>query len=295
MKSKVNDSCFSATGKAIAGFFLLMSPALVAADVTAVFDLDGESVTIEYRDDQNVRMRAPGDSYLMRQNDEVYVISRQGEDWQVLALSDFAAMMGGMANSGQESATETEESYDFRDTGRTEVVAGIEGNVHEVIETDGWGDEEVAAEVVLTDHEGAVQAHRGMISIISAMGAMAGEQGLGDLMDTAYGGENRAVLRSNDDWRLVSLDEGRIPDNHFVLPAEPTTIPGFGGGGGNRAASNGGEAPDVDTNAAGSWLESFSEEVGRGAAEEAQEETERGVTESVRDGIRDGIRGIFGR
>lgn len=280
----------------MAGIGLLAAPALVTADVTAVFDMDGETMAIEYRDDQNVRIRAPGDSYLMRQNDEVYIVSRQGGDWQVLALSDFAAMMGGMTGAGQDTTTEMEEQYDFRDTGRTEVVAGIEGTVHEVIETDGRGGEEVAAEVVLTDHDGAVQAYRGMISVISAMGSMAGQQGLGDLMETTYGGENRAILRSNDDWRLVSLNEDPIPDNYFVLPAEPTTIPGFGGGA--RATGNGdngGQAPDVDSNAAGSWLESFSEEVGRSAAEEAQQEAERGVTESVRDGIRDGIRGIFGR
>ncbi len=297
MKSTVNDPMFSTIGKAIAAFFLLISPALVAADVTAVFDLDGESVTIEYRDDENVRMRAPDDNYMMRQNDEVYVVSRQGGEWQVLALSDFAAMIGGMAgNAGEDTEMETEEEYDFRDTGRTEVVAGIEGAVHEVVETDGSNGEEVVAEVVLSDNDAAVQAYRGMFSIISALGEMAGQQGLGEMMDTAYGGGNRAVLRSDDDWRLVSINEDRIPDDHFVLPAEPTTIPGFGGGGGggNRAASNGGEAPDVDSNAAGSWLESFSEEVGRSAADEAQEETERSVTESVRDSVRDGIRGIFG-
>lgn len=286
MKAKVKElSC------GIAGIGLLALPSLVAADVTAVFELSGETMTIEYRDDRNVRMRTPDDSYMMRQNDEIYVVSRQGGDWQVLALSDFAAMMGGMAAGvDQDAMTDMEEGYDLRDTGRTEVVAGIEGTVHEVIETDGQGaSEEVVAEIVLTDHGGAVQAYRGMISVIGAMGTMAGQQGMGDLMETAYGGENRAILRSDDDWRLVSLNEDRIPDNHFVLPAEPTTIPGFGGAA--RSAGNGGQAPDVDTNASSSWLEDLSQEVGGTAADEAREETRRGVAE----GVREGIRGIFGR
>lgn len=279
---------------------------LAAADVTAVFEVEGgETMTIEYRDDQNVRMRAPGDGYILRQGDEVYVISREGGDWQVFALSDFAAMMGGMAaGAGQNAAAdaaEMENGYEFRDTGRTEVVAGIEGTVHEVVESDGWGGgEEVVAEVVMSDHDGAVQAYRGMFSIVSAMGAMAGQQGLGDLMETAYGGDNRAILRSNDEWRLVSLEEGDIPDNYFTLPAEPMSIPGFGGAAG--ASSGGGSGGGQAANAAASWLGNLTQEAGRtaadeveAAADEAQQETERSVTDGVREGIRDGIRGIFGR
>lgn len=274
------------------GISLLALPHATVADVTAVFEVgSGENVTIEYRDDQNVRMRSTDGSYLMRQNDEVYVVSREGGDWQVLALSGFAAMMGDMASgAGQaEVASEPQEDFNFNNTGRTEVVAGIEGSVYEVVETDGWSDREVVAELVLTDHNGAVQAYHGMYSIVSAMGSMAGQQGLGDLMSTAYGGDGRAILRANDDWRLVSLDDSRIPDNYFVLPAEPTTIPGFGGSASSAAGD--GQAPDVDSSASGSWLESFSRDVGQTAAEEAQQETERSVTESVTEGIR----GIFGR
>lgn len=292
----------------IAGIGLLALPPLVAADVTAVFETGDETMTIEYRDDQNVRMRAPGDGYIMRQDDEVYIISREGDDWRVLALSDFAAMMGGIAaGAGQNAATDTaemEDGVDFRDTGRTEVVAGIEGTVHEVVESDadGWGGGgggEVVAEVVMTDHDAAVQAYRGLFSIIGAMGEMAGQQGLGDMMQTAYGVSDRAILRSNDDWRLVSLDESSIPDNYFTLPAEPTSIPGFGGTAGS--AGSGGQGADAASAAAG-WLENLTQEAGRTAedevesvADDAQQETERSVTEGVRDGIRDGIRGIFGR
>lgn len=288
----------------IAGIGLLALPPLVAADVTAVFETGDETMTIEYRDDQNVRMHAPGDGYIMRQDDEVYIISREGGDWRVLALSDFAAMMGGIAaGAGQNTApdsAEMEDGFDFRDTGRTEVVAGIEGTVHEVVESDGWGGGgEVVAEVVMTDHDAAVQAYRGLFSIIGAMGEMAGQQGLGDMMQTAYGVSDRAILRSNDDWRLVSLDESSIPDNYFTLPAEPTSIPGFGGTAGS--GGSGDQGADA-ANAAAGWLGNLTQEAGRTAedevdsvADEAQQETERSVTEGVRDGIRDGIRGIFGR
>jgi len=287
----------------MSGAALLALSSLASADVTAVFDMGGENMSIEYKDDSNVRMRVPGGNYMLLQNDEVYAVTRQDNEWQVFALSTFASMMGaaGGANAFSiEDAMESAAGVELRDTGGTEVIAGIRGTVHEVIETRNDGTERIAAEVVLADHASAAQVYRGMFAIMSAMGGMAGQQGLGDMASAAYGGEDRAVLRANDDFRLVSLDESAIPDNHFVLPAEPMSIPGFGGG--SRASASGGSSPVVDSSAAGNWLESMAGEVGevvseetRAAADESREEAEQGITDSVRDGIRDGIRGIFDR
>ncbi len=276
---------------------MLATPAV--ADVTAAFNAGSSDdvITIEYRDDNHVRMALADGGYIVVTDGKGYFVSRSGSDWSVYAVEDFAAMfartgLGAMAADAIASDTSTVE---LRDTGRSETVAGIRGSVHEVITSDGWSGGEVTGEVVLSDDADAREAFRGMMRITQLMGEMAGQQGLDQL--NAYGNDGRAVLRADDDWRLVSLERGEIPDRYFTLPAEPTAMPNFAGLGAGSAQDGQSGGGFLD-----SWLGREAQGVGTTAADEAraigneaEQEARQGVTEGVRRGVQEGIRGLFGR
>ncbi len=282
--------------RVLAGVVCLALTKVGYADVTAVFDAgSGMGVTIEYRDDNHVRMRSPDGGYLVITEGRGYMVSGSPGQWMVLSMDDFAAMAQQAGISGTDIDTADDQgNYTLRDTGRTETIAGIQGQVHEVIVSDGWGEERVS-EVVLSSHEDAVAAYRGMMAVVRVLGEMAGQQGLDGMMQTQYGLDNRAILRADGDWRLTSVQRGSIPDSSFTLPAEPTEIPGLAG------LLSGGSGGDSEMAAAlQGWLgdeadhvRRTAEDEARSVADEAAQETRQGVTDSVREGVRSGIRGIF--
>ncbi len=297
----------------VIGFVLLvgfLSVRPVAAGVTAVFeDGDGERVTIEYRDQDHVRLESAEGSFVVVTDGEGYVVNREGGQWQVFAMADVAAMAGDL---GQMTREDREGELRFRDTGRHENVAGIRGEVHEVIKSDDRSGEQVVGEMVLSDDADAVAIYRGLMRITEMMGAMSGQEGIDDDLLGTYVAEERAILRADDAWRLISIERSSIPDRHFTLPAEPMEMPGFGAPGYGPApgqaprsapgaqaprSAPGAQAPGRDRSQAEErgWLQKETEDLGKSAADEARDETRRGVKEEVQEGVREGIRGLFGR
>lgn len=274
------------------------------ADVTGVFETGGvESLTIEYRDDDHVRMRTADGSYMLVTGGEGYMVSREGGDWVVYAMEDFRAMFAGIGSvisdeiDLSEMVVTTGSPYELRDTGRTETIAGIRGRVHEVVVSDGTN-EEVSGELVLTDHRDAVKVYRGMLRMTRIMGEMAGQHGFDQFMAGMYGIEDRAILRADQGWQLASIERNAIPANAFTLPAEPTKIEGlsalFGGG-------NEGEIEEIGA-AIGGWLSEIADEIGSAAGNDAPSATQEvdsppqdGSGDDLRDRVRRGLRGLFDR
>ncbi|QKT03822.1 hypothetical protein HUS23_08320 [Ectothiorhodospiraceae bacterium 2226] len=256
------------------------------ADATAVFATPEGEVTIEYRDDDHVRMRAGDDAFFVIREGKAYMVGREGSRWHVVAMDDMAAWVGAAGGGGKRDGAGVDTEVRLRDTGRRETVAGIPGQVYTYAERDArtgqWAAEE---EIVLSDHADARAAYRGLVRITEVLGAMAGEQGLdkgpGDVPELA----DKAVLRYGAQWRLTSLNRDRIPDRHFTLPAEPMAMPGA-----RAPAAQPPSAPE-----GGHWATEEARDIGREAADEARSETRRGVSEGVREGVRDGVRGLFGR
>jgi hypothetical protein len=274
---------------------LLSRPA--AADVTAVFEAGGSlPITVEYRDDNHVRMRSPDGGYIVVTDGRGYLVSGSPGQWTVFAMDDFAAMMSQAGLEAGDLGME-EENYTLRDTGRTETIAGIQGQVHEVVMSDGWSEERVG-EIVLSDHPDAREAYRGMMRIMAIMGEMAGQQGLDAMMSSTYGIGDRAILRADNEWRLASVDRSSLPDSYFRLPAEPTQMPDLGA----AFSGQGGAATQEAAAALQGWLSDEATAAGRTAgdearsiADEAADEARRGVSDGVRDGVRRGVRGLFGQ
>lgn len=274
------------------------------ADVTAVFNAGGQDqITVEYRDDNHVRMGTPGGGYMIVTGGEGYIAAQEGNNWTVFSVRDMAAMMssmgaslGAMGLGGDDiSIVEMDGTTEVRNTGRRETVAGIPGEVYEVITTNSNGNREIT-ELVMSDHADALAAYQGVMRITTLMGEMAGIGGLDALMDDTWGLAGKAVLRSEDDWVLTSVSRGNIPDSNFILPAEPTampSIPGFGGGQANGSSAGIGAG-------IGGWLGGEARNAGEVATDEAEsvveetaQETRNEVTDGIRQGVRRGLRSLF--
>ncbi len=201
---------------------LMLMTGTAHADVTAVFEAGSERMTIEYRDDNHIRMQAADGNFILVNAGKAYIVAREDGKWQVLALDDLAAMAGAAGLSGTSTRADRGEAT-LRDTGRNETVAGIRGRVHQVVMSDGWS-EDVVGEVVLSDDANARAAFRGMVRLTTLMGQMAQQHGMGDFDQGLPALGNRAILRADNDWRLASVKRGSIPDRHFTLPAEPTRL-----------------------------------------------------------------------
>lgn len=267
----------------------------VFADVTAIFNAGGgDRVTIEYRDEDHVRMSAADGGYMIITDGEGYVASRDSGQWQVFALKDMAAMMERIGiNGSQIDIVDVEEDTELRDTGRTETIAGIVGQVYEIVQQDG-PEQEVVGEIVLTDDPEARDAYRGLMRITGLMGELAGVQSIDTVLGDRFGITGQAVLRA-DDWQLASISDASIPDTNFELPAEPMSMPNFGGSGAGSGDQGGGAGLGI-----GSWLGNEAQAAGEVAtdeasnvAEETEQEARESTTESIRSGVRRGLRSIF--
>ena len=278
----------------------LASQAAVA-DVTAVFDASEGSVTIEYRDDDHVRLLSSENTYFVIREGKGYIVNQERGESQVIALDNMAAMTGFMRGAAEPEPETERDTGNFRltDTGRSETVAGIRGEVYEYAERDSrTADWQIGEEIVLSDDADARAAYRGLTRITELLGEMAGQQGLdGKPDDILVELKDKAVLRYGNEWRLASIDRQSIPDSNFTLPAEPMTMPGAGG---FDSGFRGGQPEGRSGQESGIGKEV--RELGQVAADEAEassdeirEETRRGITEGVREGVREGFRGLFGR
>lgn len=252
---------------------LVAAPA--AADVTAVYDTPDGDITIEYRDDDTLRVGMPGEAFLVYNGEDRHIVSRQEGTWYVMPIQTLAAW-------GQTAAGETEgEAVELEDTGRTETIAGIEGRVYEQqTQDDGWGGGSgETEELVLTDDSRVVSVSRALMRVGEQFEDMEGDdrpgsESLDSVPDGAQVGDE-GLLRIGEQMRLTSIEEKDIPDHHFQLPPDHQMV-GTGEDGAEEGPSGG-------------WL---GEEV-RGAGSEARDEASGSARDEMRKGVREGVRGLF--
>ncbi len=213
-------------------FFAIISAVALAgaahADVTAVYDADGNPMTIEVRGD-DVRMSMGDENYMILKDGRAYSVMGSGGDTVVLDIAGMmealrASPMGAMIERQMGQATPDYDADDvsFDRTGRKETIAGVEGEV--VIVTT----PEERIEVVVTDDKAVKEAFDGMIALSSAMvGSMPGasRQSMTSMIDASLKAIDGGMLRSGDEMRLTRIDRGSPSASRFELPAEPRTVP----------------------------------------------------------------------
>jgi len=192
----------------------------------------GIVTSIEYQDDNNIRIAVGESMYLLFKDGASYMITGQSvvdadafrneiKDW---AVTDFLAerMKKRAARVETRSISKTE---------RTEKVAGITGNVYEVTMQDPDSKETLTREMVLTKDERMVKLKLIMDNFADKqMNKISRPEftAMHEIMQSSFD-KDSAVLRYGDRFELSSIEELDIDPKRFQLPegAEIKTMPGF--------------------------------------------------------------------
>ena len=140
---------------------------------------------------------------------------------------------------GAKMAGVTVEQLEFRDTGKTETIAGYTGMVY--LSTtrvkSSFSDKTSTSEVVLSDHPDVYLASEAMSRFSKAVAGSFGA-GMQDIQKM-LNDKKLGMLRS-DEMRLVSIKNKRISAKLFELPAEPTNFSDMIGDAGQQGGKDGG-------------------------------------------------------
>jgi len=216
---------------ALAGMVLMGAPGAFA-DVTVVYKMTGSDgnglQTIRYADKQHVRMdmssAANHQMYMLKLGDKVYTIT--GKTVQDMSqLSQMMAAMGRGRGMGRHNtpAHSASTPIKYEDTGRTETIAGIRGEVYSFVERG------KRHEVVLGKNKDLQDAVLGMVGITRSMtgtGMMKSDPASRVQEDSSI--KSMSLLRFDDRVRLQSMNTNAIPDSTFELPAKPQQMGGMG-------------------------------------------------------------------
>jgi hypothetical protein len=204
----------------------LMGSQAAFADVTAVYKLtykEGGSgtQTIRYVDKQHVRVdmkigKKNHETTMLKLGDKVYTIMGT----VVQDMDQLKAMMGAMGKGKKDTHTKPS-PIKFKDTGKTETIAGIAGKVYSFKER---GKQH---EIVLGKSQDLQKAVLGLIEISKVAASMISEDGMNQTQQDAAV-KNMAMLRLDNYARLQSLKTTSIPASVFTLPAKPQEMGGFG-------------------------------------------------------------------
>lgn len=199
----------------------LLVPAHVFAAGTATLEVRSEQsnsrMDMSWRDD-NLRLDLPDEAggYMVVRGGKTYSVTQQQGQTMVLDMSSLKEM-GQSGEQGGGVDTDIGSLEKLEATGETETIAGIDGDVYQVVWTDANGDTHENT-AVLSDHE----LVRGMSDAFRRSAEAMG--GNGDLFNDALQERGAGVLRFSDDFRVVDITDDAPPASDFELPAEPMSL-----------------------------------------------------------------------
>jgi len=250
------------------------------ADVSGTFASEDGELRLEYRNDDNFRLRSADDGFLIMTDGSGYVVNRDEDGWVVIPMASIKAMVARFNDASDNAAAD---DYTLKATGRTERVVGIPGEVYEIQQCDAWsGDCTSEGEIVLSEDRRAVQLTSGL----RAMAGMLGDSNQAAWSDMSGALAGKGMLRGPG-IELTAVDSSPLPDRTFALPPNHRVIDPAAQGmqlpsSGQARSGGGADAGDEG----GGWLGDVMREMGGEATNEAEKETKRGMRNTVRDGVR---------
>lgn len=264
---------------------------------------DGTRMTLEYR---------PGLLRMQPQEnkEEGTMIMRDGKMYSiaggmVIEMGSMMKQLGKSMPMAQAPGTGPDDVSRFvgiKKTGRSETVAGIKGEVHEVQYEDEKG-RLVTEEAVLTGDSRAREMRQAMELMSQTMRAAVNrpETAAEKKMMAAYA--DQGVLRYGNSFRVVSLSDDTPPASRFELPAKPTQMPNLGELLGGGAAGGANANANVEAGSSGGGISGalgglFGNKAERqqGRVEQRVESEADQATDEAVDGVLDkAMDKLFGR
>lgn len=207
--------------------FALGSPAF--ADATLVYDNQGSQVTLEARGD-DLRMNSPelDGGYVLYLGGRTYAVSQLNGQALVLDVEAVAQELSNMPflSGTVPSADEADDTLSLKSverTGRRETIAGIEGEVVVLVDSEG-----ARKEAVIADDADVRDAFLTMVSMAQGIAeGLSGAPGMDGFGEMGFAEDLRGleggVLRLENDFVLQSVERASPDAARFVLPAEPVT------------------------------------------------------------------------
>ncbi len=213
------------------GWFALLwlAPAVALAGGTAHFVSDGATVVVEFDGKGAMRIEEVGqsDAFMIMREGKLYSVAYQGSNPMVIEIGGAMAMMSTLGD-GMMFNQDAEEIVSFRNTGHSETVAGLRGQVYEMTFIDKKGVHSTEVMVLSKDrtvHE-MTKTMAGMSDAL--MGAVNAEKSADELLiEEKVIGKGYGVLRYGDDFALSHIDSNQPASSRFDLPAEPMDLSGM--------------------------------------------------------------------
>lgn len=197
----------------------LILPSIVFAAGSATVELeDGNTASIQWLDEKNVRFNMPDTKdYLLSRDGKIYVVSHEDGDLMVLEMGGIAQMA--MAFAGEDSLDKIMPDAITKvvATGETETIAGIKGEVYLLTIKDEDGEDEI--EVVLTDNKLSNELTDVYLSLIENLVGKQGINGFDQLPKN-----KRGILRLDNEIKVTSLSDKTPDEKDLELPAEPLNM-----------------------------------------------------------------------
>lgn len=193
-----------------------------SAGGNATWSGGGQSMQIDWRDADTVRMNTSANDYMLVRDGKAYMVSNRGGQPMVLDWDAMRSMIGAAPVPKTQGPVGDDALVSMEATGRTETVAGIEGEYYRITYRDDGV--EKSREVVLSDHPLAVEMTQAWFTTMQAIAGSAGGEGS---IDFEFADRELGMLRSGDDFRVTEISDETPPAGDFELPAEPRSIPGM--------------------------------------------------------------------
>jgi hypothetical protein len=220
--------------KVFKGFFLVVMGASVLsaqADVTGIWVVQGDQkVTVEYRDPQSVRLNFNGGASVLINQGRPYLLQETAQGWRVLDIDQIKQQMD-MALSAMpiqlprlsaRSPKLTQPIVEMKDAGRSEVVAGIKGQVYEVKLT--YPDGRVTKDEAVLANDPRLASLQDALTKIAKANVQNIPGGHIPIPEAVEHVQGKGILRYGSQMRLEKLNDAAIDSNRFELPAPPTTL-----------------------------------------------------------------------
>lgn len=208
------------------GFFIALSaclPLVAMAAGTATIKADnGKIVKASWLNPETVRVdRNSKPGYMLLRDGRVYSVTQDNGQPRVIDMSGMIKGLVSMAEGSSNKKFALPEITSMKDTGKSETVAGIKGEVYKVTATTNGKTQ--TREIVLTDNPTAVElTHVYVHTINSIAGQNMGSKFLNQLPEG-----RRGILRMGHDFTIESISGNAPSADLFKLPAKPKSMVDF--------------------------------------------------------------------
>lgn len=205
----------------IAFMTALLIPLTALASGTATVESNGQTSKLYWQDDGALRMgMGQKDGYAIIRDGKTYSVTSDDGSPVVMDISGMMQAFAGMAGDAADSQSPFGSIDAVKTTGASETVAGIKGQVYQITVTDAQGATRTM-ETVLTDDPLVREMTRAYITGIATMFGS-------DQIETQFLGklpaDKQGLLRSGEDFKLVSISDKKPSADVFKLPAQPTSL-----------------------------------------------------------------------